>query len=165
MVSRGKRGHLLMVYGTLKRPFGNNRLLVTHNASFIGECVTRDPWFWMAGTGIPFLYLAPRDQRKDNDMLSKAKGELWRVDDAGLAACDRLEGHPNWYKREKVLVEIDGRKAKAWVYIMQTRRGEAPRNYERQPPDENNIVEWQPEVCQRYREIMEARRKAKAGAS
>lgn len=42
-------------------------------------------------------------------------GELFKVDDATLAACDRLEGHPDWYERKMVKTN----KGEAWVYVIE----------------------------------------------
>jgi gamma-glutamylcyclotransferase (GGCT)/AIG2-like uncharacterized protein YtfP len=47
------------------------------------------------------------------------KGELYHLGSIdALAACDSLEGHPNWYRRQKVRVATAGGVVTAWMYIM-----------------------------------------------
>lgn len=47
-------------------------------------------------------------------------GEVYQVSKATLAVLDRLEGHPNVYKREKVTVTLtEGEPVTAWVYVWQ----------------------------------------------
>src|SRR3546814_5328769 len=52
----------------------------------------------------------------------RISGELWEIDDAAFARCDRLEGHPNFYKRWQVGIVSDSEDDKevtAWIYIYQ----------------------------------------------
>ena len=50
---------------------------------------------------------------------TKILGELLTVDDEGFASMDRLEGHPNFYRREEIEVYLDcGGRSRAWVYIL-----------------------------------------------
>src|SRR3546814_6776345 len=57
----------------------------------------------------------------------RISGELWEIDDAAFARCDRLEGHPNFYKRWQVGIVSDSEDDKevtAWIYIYQGDRSE-----------------------------------------
>ena len=103
----------VFVYGTLKRGHGNNRLL--HGAEFISEAISREEYgFYKAG--IPYVYKSP----KDGDDPVRVIGELWDVDQPTLAALDRLEGHPTWYRREIIQVMNQYGKAEpAYIYFMQ----------------------------------------------
>src|SRR3546814_3622268 len=52
----------------------------------------------------------------------RISGELCEIDDAAFARCDRLEGHPNFYKRWQVGIVSDSEDDKevtAWIYIYQ----------------------------------------------
>ena len=50
----------------------------------------------------------------------KTYGEIYEIDAAMLAALDHFEGHPQWYVREMILVELcDGRRVHAWIYLNQ----------------------------------------------
>lgn len=48
------------------------------------------------------------------DLATAIKGELYEVDDRGLGMLDRLEGHPNFYRREWVTL-ASGERAQAYV--------------------------------------------------
>jgi gamma-glutamylcyclotransferase (GGCT)/AIG2-like uncharacterized protein YtfP len=83
-----------MVYGTLKKGFGNNRLL--EGAKFIKarefdikNCRLR------ANPDSPFPYL----YKSNGQRSSPFYGELYEIDEKILADVDRLEGHPVFYKR------------------------------------------------------------------
>ena len=48
------------------------------------------------------------------------KGELYSVDPECRERLDRLEGHPNFYRRERVTVDLEnGARSQAWVYVYQ----------------------------------------------
>ena len=46
--------------------------------------------------------------------ITAVEGELYAVDDKELSSLDRLEGHPNYYKRE----EIETSEGVAWIYLL-----------------------------------------------
>lgn len=73
----------LFVYGTLKRGYGNNRLL--DNAAFLGTAQVRGFKIYHLG-GFPGVHVSP-------DLDDMVYGELYRVDnDYDVARLDRLEG-------------------------------------------------------------------------
>jgi gamma-glutamylaminecyclotransferase len=81
----------VFVYGTLRRGEGNHRLL--QGARFVGEACTV-PGFALCDLGaFPGLV---------RDGAGTVAGELYDVDAATLAALDRLEGVPSFYRRERV---------------------------------------------------------------
>ena len=102
--------HLIFVYGTLKQGFGNHRLLA--GSKFLGTGSTNKK-FAMYSIGFPFVC-------KD-EPISQIHGELYQVDDEILQNLDNLEGHPDWYRREKVKIYLDDGntkpKMKAWIYF------------------------------------------------
>jgi gamma-glutamylcyclotransferase (GGCT)/AIG2-like uncharacterized protein YtfP len=83
----------LFVYGTLKRGYGNNRLL--KHAHF--NRTDRAPGV-IYGGGVPVT--APATKRGQ-----WVKGEVFMVDRETLRDCDRLEGHPTGYTRTAVELE------------------------------------------------------------
>lgn len=91
--------HRLMVYGTLKRGFGNNRLI--EGAPFIADATIRGTMYSMGGFPAVSLH-------GDTDV----HGEIFDVTDEQLARCDQLEGHPRWYLRQKVETSA----GPAWIY-------------------------------------------------
>lgn len=85
------------MYGTLMRGFGNNRLLEGQRFVCTARTVER---YAMFQSGIPFVH--PVDPR------TKIVGELWEVVSAdAMRKLDQLEGHPDWYKRTTIQVELE----------------------------------------------------------
>ncbi len=71
---------------------------------------------------------------------------MWEIDQDTFLSIDALEGHPRWYKREKVSTDI--LKTRAWVYLMPESeigaRGAVDQNCWR-PSDEEK--EWLSELA------------------
>src|SRR3546814_631811 len=84
---RGMSKHLIFVYGTLKRGWGNNAII--HDQKYIGVGTTSPDFEMFSLGGYPGVIEGDK----------RISGELWEIDDAAFARCDRLEGHPNFYKR------------------------------------------------------------------
>jgi gamma-glutamylcyclotransferase (GGCT)/AIG2-like uncharacterized protein YtfP len=105
-----KEKHLLFVYGTLKRGFWNHYLL--DREEFIGEAETKEKYA-MYVSGIPYVV--------KGEPVSRIKGEVYRVSSETLKLIDRLEGHPNWYRRELITVKVldrgKEREVKAFIYF------------------------------------------------
>lgn len=100
---------LIFVYGTLKRGFGNNRIIADQNYLGLGETVASTFQMYSLG-GFPGVVRGSKTIR----------GELFEVDEEAFARCDRLEGHPYFYRREQVEVTgINGVVQLAWIYIYQ----------------------------------------------
>jgi gamma-glutamylaminecyclotransferase len=104
--------HLIFVYGTLKRGWGNNAII--HDQECLGEAITVEHSFQMYTLG-GFPGVVGGDKQ--------IMGELWEVDDTAFDRCDRLEGHPRFYKRYQIEVltkKLTGMsKDTAWIYIYQ----------------------------------------------
>lgn len=99
--------HKLFVYGTLKRGYHNNRLL--KDSKFLGAATSQSEAFVMWGRGFPFL--------AENNHGHAVRGEIYVIDDEVLADCDRLEGHPDWYHREKRMFLCGDKTVEAWIYL------------------------------------------------
>jgi len=101
---------LMFVYGTLRSGFSNNRYMNDSRKVGLAKTVDR---FTLTSSGIPFVSHEP---------LHRVVGEVYEVPNSSVPYIDQLEGHPRWYKREEVLVEITegekaGQKCKAWLYF------------------------------------------------
>ncbi len=105
--------NLIFVYGTLRKGFGNHRLL--ENAEFLGTGRTKEK-YKMTANGIPFV--------SKNEPVSYIIGEVYKIDDKTLKRLDELEGHPDWYKREKVKIILEtGKEVEAWIYFNEVSEG------------------------------------------
>jgi gamma-glutamylcyclotransferase (GGCT)/AIG2-like uncharacterized protein YtfP len=93
-----------LVYGTLKPGERNHRLIA--DAVHHGQARTA-PGFRLLHGDIPAV---------DRGGDARIEGELVAVTGEQLARMDRLEGHPEWYRREIVALS-DGRHA--WIYLHQ----------------------------------------------
>jgi len=91
----------VFVYGTLKRGYGNNRLLST--SSFVGEAVTCEE-FKMVNHGFPYI------NRANKGLTLPVIGEVWKVsDEETLQRLDWLEGVSHGhYSREVIDVQVLG---------------------------------------------------------
>ena len=95
------------VYGTLRKGFGNNRLL--GDSRFLGEGLSEFEATMYSNGGFPILSL--------DEPSSKVVVEVFVVEDeATLQDLDGLEGYPYWYNRTICEFNINGELVKAWIY-------------------------------------------------
>lgn len=103
--------HLVAVYGTLKKGFHNHHYLI--GSKLLGSGVTKHDHYVMLSAGIPYVCKCV-----DEEKMGRISVEVYEVDDNTLKNLDRLEGHPEWYKREPVYVDIEGvGSLAAWLYF------------------------------------------------
>ena len=106
----GKGTIRLFVYGTLKLDHPNHVLLRSKDATFLGYDSMSGPFLMVSAGGFPGVCM-------DDDRIKGANtiyGELYSVSADTLAACDLLEGHPNWYCRSKWTTDVMDKKS--WIY-------------------------------------------------
>jgi len=103
---------VVAVYGTLKKGYGNHRVMRQAGGEFICEARSVDA-FPLVVSGLPYLL----DKRGSGHRVAV---ELYRVSSAeGFAILDRLEGHPDFYCRKVEKFEADtGEVIEAWVYFL-----------------------------------------------
>jgi gamma-glutamylaminecyclotransferase len=102
---------LLFVYGTLKRGRHNHGLLRQLGAEFVCEAQTSER-FPLVVEGLPYLLDQP-------GVGYHVNGEIFRLDECGFSFVDRLEGHPDWYRRRQIdLTGEDGEQYSAWAYFL-----------------------------------------------
>jgi len=85
----------LFVYGTLMKGHHNNTFL--SDSKFLGKCETVGK-YQMLVDYIPYL-----NKRK----FKPVKGELYMTHKTALGSIDELEGHPDFYKRERISVKYN----------------------------------------------------------
>jgi len=98
------RSPRVFVYGTLLRGQSNHRLL--EDATFVGETRT-EVGFELVDLG-PFPAMVRRGD-------ARVVGEEYEVGANTLAALDRLEGHPRFYRRRDIRLE-NGGAAQAYLF-------------------------------------------------
>lgn len=103
---------LVAVYGTLKRGYGNHRLL--NDCHHVGDDYLAN--FCMYSLG---AYPAVKN---DKDSPHAISVEVYEVDDKALVDLDRLEGHPRFYQRQVTKTNYGD----AFIYTMDGLRGDAP---------------------------------------
>lgn len=99
---------IVFVYGSLKKGFGNHRLL--ESSTYLGEAITT-PEYTMLNLGMfPGVVYAGD---------TPIKGELYVVDSSVLDRLDQLEGHPSFYQRTPIEVTMaDGTVCVASIYLL-----------------------------------------------
>lgn len=111
-----EKNNLVAVYGTLKIGKGNHSLL--SSSIYMGTARTKD-LMRLCVVSLPYLVRGESEEGK-NVLV-----ELYYVDDSTLASLDRLEGHPVYYKREKMKFtpeeSIFSNEVEAWVYMVDER--------------------------------------------
>ena len=116
--------HAVFVYGTLQSGHWNNHVLRRGKHQLVGTGYTV-PKFLLFDGGFPKMAHMPVHASLDilnklTPLLGHVRGEVWRLDDESLIECDRLEGHPKFYCREKIGVHLDGsaKPTTAWAYVI-----------------------------------------------
>lgn len=88
---------LVMTYGSLKAGFWNHRLI--EGARFVGNFRTEPEYKIYCNGRFPYMI-----EVKENGVAVEC--EVYEVTPQQVANMDRLEGHPNWYRRK--LVKLQG---------------------------------------------------------
>ena len=100
--------NLVATYGTLKKGEGNHHYV--KSAKYVGRGVTSAK-YPLVINGLPYLY-------KEEGVGHNVEVDVFKVSNSRLARMDALEGHPRWYKREKVDILVNGKTLSCWVYFM-----------------------------------------------
>lgn len=96
---------IVAAYGTLREGYGNNRLLSSSKHLGTGQTVEK---YTLRASGIPFVSKEP---------LHNVVVDVYKVDNDTLENLDSLEGHPEWYCREKIPVKVGDTRMEAWLYF------------------------------------------------
>lgn len=101
----------VFVYGTLKQGEGNHRLLEQGGGRFLGPASIHGNYVMRDLGWYPCVVRVPDGPN------SAIHGEVYEVDDELLATLDILEGHPNYYRRQKVQTSVEGYRG-VWIYLL-----------------------------------------------
>ena len=107
----------VFVYGTLKKGFGNHRIVTASNGARVGSATTLQVFFRMHSINgmYPGVVITSEDGGGELG-CGPIKGEVYRVDSIDLF--DSLEGYPNLYTRQVIdVVLASGETQTAWIYL------------------------------------------------
>lgn len=135
--------NLVAVYGTLKKGYSNYNHYLT-SSKFMGKGETKDK-YPLVISGLPYL------------IEEKGKGhnvevDVFKVSGGVMGQLDRLEGHPNWYRRKQIDINVKGKVLKCWIYfnIKETGKGmDFHKTYTQVP----NKVKWYEQEDERETEV------------
>lgn len=121
---------LVFVYGTLRRAAFNNTLIeIDTDNEYLGEFITDQKYLMLDLGGYPGVCKAPfypsrlLDQIRMRSLYAPINGEVYSVNYETLSKLDILEGHPSFYKREKIKVVglcdmPDLPASEVWIYVL-----------------------------------------------
>ncbi len=105
----------VFVYGTLKKGYENHKYLERSGVKFIGEAKTVQKYV---------MYFNKYPYVSKDKAISHIHGELYFVDEKVLKDLDKLEGHPDWYRREIVQIRLEnGKELEAYLYFNPFEKG------------------------------------------
>jgi gamma-glutamylaminecyclotransferase len=99
--------HLVFVYGSLRQNHSNHRLMGDAHCYGVGR--TCDKYAMYITGGYPFV--------TSTEARYQITGELYAVDDDILDIVDKMEGHPLYYIRREVVIDVEGVEYVAWMYF------------------------------------------------
>lgn len=138
MTTENDKGSVrVFVYGSLKQDKYNNDLLRRVGAKFIGFDYIEGPFCLVDLGPFPAVYGLPHINQ---DTKNRVYGELWMTNDEGLAHLDYLEGHPNFYRREKIWTGLMDKRA--WCYFQVAKEPEGLNNLEIWRPTTRETEYW-----------------------
>lgn len=105
----------VFLYGSAKAKHSNHKLIFggATDVVFQGRYTTDDVYYMIDMSSIPVCYRLYPSNPKYSE-CRKVVGEVYMVSSAILSKLDHLEGHPEFFKRETVMV--NGKKTE--MYIM-----------------------------------------------
>jgi len=124
--------NLVAVYGTLKKGYSNYNHYLT-SSKHLGKGETKDK-YPLVIQGLPYLI-------EKKGVGHNVEVDVFKVSGGILAQLDRLEGHPNWYRRKQIEIKMKDKTLTCWIYfnIRENEKGhELHKTYTQLP----NKVKW-----------------------
>jgi len=100
--------NLVAVYGTLKKGYSNYNSHLT-SSKHIGSGLTKDKYPLII-KGLPYMI-------EEIGQGHHVSVDVFKVSNPVLANLDKLEGHPNWYRRKQIPIMVKGRTLICWLYF------------------------------------------------
>jgi gamma-glutamylaminecyclotransferase len=98
----------IAVYGTLKKGY-NNYWAYLYGSHHVGKGKTKDKYPLII-QGLPYLV-------NKVGLGHNVNVDVFKITDRVLHNIDKLEGHPNWYKRQRIPILIGKEEVMCWVYF------------------------------------------------
>ena len=99
----------VFVYGSLKQGLGNHGYLTALGGEFVGYDTISGPFSMVSLGGFPATCV------NGKVLCDPVYGQVFKISQKALDALDALEGHPRWYRREKLRTDIQD--VRAWIYL------------------------------------------------
>ena len=100
--------NLIAVYGTLKKGYSNYHRFLS-NSKYVGGGKTQDKYPLLI-EGLPYMV-------NKKGVGHNVNVDVFKVSNSVFANIDRLEGHPQWYKRIQVPIVVKGKTLNCWIYF------------------------------------------------
>jgi gamma-glutamylcyclotransferase (GGCT)/AIG2-like uncharacterized protein YtfP len=109
----------LFTYGTLRVDEPNSEIL-KHHSKFQETCITIEKYIMVTDNSKSFPFVFPFSFWPEMKFKAvNVVGDLYKVTKTGIGRCDKLEGHPTWYKRTPIIVKnITGEIIQTEMYIL-----------------------------------------------
>lgn len=100
--------NVIAVYGTLKKDHSNYYHYL-RGSKYVGGGTTKDK-YPLIKDGLPYMI-------NKKGIGHNVEVDVFKVTDKVFADVDKLEGHPQWYKREQVTIMVKGKEILCWLYF------------------------------------------------
>jgi gamma-glutamylaminecyclotransferase len=124
---------LVAVYGTLKKGYSNYHHYLS-SSKFVGKGTTKFK-YPLVVSGLPYLI-------DECGKGHKVEVDVFKVSDSVLKELDRLEGHPTWYRRRQVAIEVNKKTLRCWVYFNLTVDYKGQKYHERYVQEPFNKIKF-----------------------
>ena len=135
--------NLVAVYGTLKKGYHNYHSYLT-SSKYVGKGETKEKYPLII-QGLPYLI-------EKRGVGHNVEVDVFKVSSGVLAQLDRLEGHPNWYRRKQIDIVTKGKVLKCWIYF-NLREDEKGKQWHKTYTQEPNRGRWYEEEDERETEV------------
>ena len=113
--------YTIFVYGSLRKNMVNHHVLETFGATYVGFFTTLESYYMVGLKSGAYPYVL-ETRVHDSLVQGVVYGEVYNLDEKGIAYLDKLEGVPCQYVREKVWVKNNGGCVlEAYMYILRNK--------------------------------------------
>lgn len=120
----------LFTYGTLRVDEPNSQILKYH-CKVPETCKTVDKFILFTQSCKAFPFMIPVSFWPEmSNYATQIVGDVYTITNVGLARCDKLEGHPDWYERTVIQIETFSGIQEAFAYILTKDAFEKEKEYD-----------------------------------